>query len=378
MKNSGEWFQEIGYFRAIAVIEVIILHTTAVVYQLDLTTFTLQTSLIKALYAFTSLAVPHFIFISGFVLSNKYKKDFSVSEFYKKRFSAILLPYLIFTAFYVCYFYVGAALYRSVFHLTTAGHNVSPSVIQLINEYGTALIIGVGQLWFIVLLMQLYLLYPLLIRLYNRFGMQKNPMYLLLVLLLAQIVYVSLATPLQEQLPVKDMFLWSIFYFVFGFFACEHYSAIREKLVQIDLKSITLGVVLATAYYAIVFNSSDTGGYLLWQITTPFYCLLLIAFYLRIGILWKSPHNTLTRAMEKISEDSFGIFLTHGFFVTAYTFTLPIVGLTYTNPFFYLTLAPLVLGSSYLSVEAIYRLPFGYAIIGKRRKKTRGQNPHTC
>ena len=157
------------------------LHTTTVMVLRTnwTTTLTFQEGLIDSIYAFATFGVPHFIFISGFVLYNKYSKDFSLSTFYKKRFLAILAPYITFTAFYVFYPYIGAALYRSLFHVGTVGHNAIPSVVSLVTEYATALLTGVDQLWFIVLLLELYLLYPLLVRFYNRFG--HNSLYLSLL-----------------------------------------------------------------------------------------------------------------------------------------------------------------------------------------------------
>jgi peptidoglycan/LPS O-acetylase OafA/YrhL len=81
------------------------------------------------------------------------------------------------------------------------------------------------------------------------------------------------------------------------------------------------------------------------------------------------PHGFLTRSLEKIGEDSFGIYLTHLFFALTFAFALTRVGVSYDNLLFYPTLVFLTLASSYLAVEVIYRLPFSYVIIGKPRKK---------
>lgn len=366
MQNPGRWFQEVGYLRAIAAIEVIVWSTTALmVIRTDWSTITLQEGLIVTIYAFTSFAVPLFIFISGFVLYNKYNKDFSLSKFYKKRFAAVLPPYLIFTAFYLVFPYIGASLYRSFSHRSTAGYYAIPVISQLVTEYVTNLVTG-QALWFIGLLIQLYLLYPLLVRVYSR--LERKNLFVLL-LLFAQIIYVSLVTPMHAYV-FQMVFLWGVFYFVLGFFVRERYETISQKITEISLKDITFVVVLSTVYYAVVFyyySSSNIAGYWLYQITGPFYCLLLIVFYLKLGTIWRAPH-AFTQAMEKISEDSFGIYLTQGFFVFSFAFMLPLVGLAYTNLLFYPILASLTLISSYLAVEAIYRLPFGKIIIGKPRK----------
>ncbi|MFX1363457.1 MAG: acyltransferase family protein [Promethearchaeota archaeon] len=56
---------------------------------------------IEFLDQIVQLAVPIFIFISGFTLSLKYWEEFSILTFYKKRFKKILFPYLFFCFVYI-------------------------------------------------------------------------------------------------------------------------------------------------------------------------------------------------------------------------------------------------------------------------------------
>jgi peptidoglycan/LPS O-acetylase OafA/YrhL len=134
-----------------------------------------------------------------------------------------------------------------------------------------------------------------------------------------------------------------IFYFVLGFFISEHYGTIRQKISGISIKSLSLAVVLSTIYYAVVFYQtillSNTPPMYFWlyQLTGPFYCLVLVVFYLRIAMWWGEPNGFFTTCMEKIGENSFGIYLTQGIFMTAFTFVLPAVGLTWNNLLFYPT-----------------------------------------
>jgi surface polysaccharide O-acyltransferase-like enzyme len=379
MQNRSGWLQGVQYFRAIAIIEVIAFHATLVVTRADITALTPQKDVIIAFAAFTAFAVPHFVFISGVVLYNKYNEGFSVSTFYKRRFSSVLPPYLIWTTFYFCYPYLGAALYTAVFHLPTARFGSIPDTSQLLSGYLTALFTGVKQLWFVVLILQLYLLYPLLVRFYNRFARQKNPIYVLSVLLFAQIAYTSyfyVITGVQSY--YNNLFLSVIFYFIFGFFVSEHYETIKQKIRRFSIKSISLAVVLSTVFYSIVFyhvaliSDPAPSDFWLYQIAGPFYCLLLIAFYLRFSMKWETAPGFFTDYIEKIGEDSFGIYLTHLFFETAFTFVLPELGLSWYNLLFYPVLFLLTLISSYLSVQVLYRLPFSAIVTGKPRNKLRG------
>jgi probable poly-beta-1,6-N-acetyl-D-glucosamine export protein len=382
MRNQTRWLEGINFFRAFAIIEIIVFHATVIMTRTNLTAPNPTQGIIIALAAFTSFGVEQFLFVSGVVLYNKYYNGFSLSTFYKKRFSAVVPPYLIWSTFYFFYPYVGAVLLFSVFHYPTVAYSSISNLALVLRGYLVGLAIGVSHLWFLVLLMQLYLLYPLLVKFYNRSARQKNPIYALSFLLFLQIVFTSLFCTRHATL-FSTLFLSGIFYFVFGFVVAEHYGAIKQKLTRVSLRSISFAVLLSTLYYAVVYYhvvllSGPVPLYYVWlyQITGPFYCLLLISFYLRIGMGWGGPHGFFTGYMEKIGEDSFGIYLTHMFFIILFLFALPMVGLSIYNLLFYPTLVFLTLMSSYLTVEAIYRLPFSAVIIGKRRKKGNTQNQH--
>lgn len=388
MQNPSRWLQSIQYFRAFAIIQVIAYHASMFIWRTDLTALTPQKAIITALCAFTSFAVPHFLFISGVVLYNKYDGGFSLSTFYKKRLSAVMPPYLIWSTFYFFYPYVAAILLFSVFHFQTATYssisNISQypfsSVVPLLAEYVKGLVVGISQMWFIVLLIQLYLLYPLLVKFYNLFTRQRNPVYVLSLLFLIQTAWTSLFLKIGV-IPFRSLFLTGIFYFVFGFFISEHYEAVKQKIAMTSVRNISLAVLLTTLYYTIVFYNAvflpTRASYFLWlyEITGPFYCLLLISFYLRISIRWGDSRGSITRYIEKIGEYSFGIYLANLFFIYVFALALTRAGLTIYSLLFYPILFFLSLISSYLTVQAIYRLPLSDVIIGKRRKKHANVNP---
>jgi peptidoglycan/LPS O-acetylase OafA/YrhL len=380
VQSSNEWLQGIQYFRAFAIIQVVILHAALAVIPPGsaFAAIAPQKDIITACVAFTAFAVPQFVFISGVVLYNKYNEGFSVSTFYKKRLRSVLPPYIVWSTFYFFYPYVSAVLLFSVFNRPTATYNSLSNIAQLLSLYLTKLAVGIEQLWFVVLIIQLYLLYPLLVKFYNRFAKQKNPIYALSFLLLVQIAFTSLfSTP--TPIIIHMFFVSGLFYFVFGFCVSEHYMAIKQKIAKVSLRTISLTVVLSTIYYAVVvyhtvYSSGPVPLFYVWlyQITGPFYCLLLISFYLRVCMGLGEPHRFFTGYLEKIGEDSFGIYLTHMFFITEFAILLR-VSLSHYLLLYFSTLALLVLIASYWSVQVLYHLPFSSIIIGKPRK--RGASP---
>jgi peptidoglycan/LPS O-acetylase OafA/YrhL len=276
---------------------------------------------------------------------------------------------------------VGAVVLFSVFNYPTTKYSSLPNIAELFREFLTGLALGVGILPFVVLIVQLYLFYPLLVKIYNRAARYKRALFLCLLLLLAQIAYsilfvpIGLATNTYERI-VRIFFVSAIFYFIFGFFVSEHYGAIKQRLAKLSLKSISLAALVSTMYYTVVYYHvvllpGPTPLYYLclYWLTGPLYCLILIVFYLKLSTGWAEPRGYFLRSLEKIGEDSFGIYLVHYFFIGTFSFALVKLGLGPNNLLFYPVLFSLTLTASYLSVEGIYRLPLSAIIIGRPRKK---------
>jgi peptidoglycan/LPS O-acetylase OafA/YrhL len=377
MISSPRWLQEFQYFRAISILEIIILHTTLIYAPfLGIAGLLLISEPLRAIFTFINasawLAVPQFVFISGFVLYNKYKQDFSVRQFYKKRLYAVLFPYLIFSLFYF------------IFERFFLFHDIAIGVIPIVKGLAEGIVTGtIGALWFVALILQFYLLYPLLVRVYNRVARRWSAgLGVLTVFLFLQIACTStlvFVPPfIKGPTNFRALFLSNIFYFMLGIFACEHYTRIKQEIERLRLSVSIVVIGLAAVSYTIIFNSfffKEAPAYSAWifSLVGAFYCVLLIVFWLKVSLIWAERHTLVTRFMDKIGEDSFGLYLTHLFFVEIFGPALIAIGFGLNNLLYYLVLFVLVLAASYVAVHVIYRLPFSWIIIGKpRRSKDRG------
>jgi peptidoglycan/LPS O-acetylase OafA/YrhL len=158
-----------------------------------------------------------------------------------------------------------------------------------------------------------------------------------------------------------------------------HCRALRDdeqRIAKISIKNISLAVLVSTIYYTVVYyHIGVLSGHAplcyvwLYQLTGPFYCLILIFFYLKLSTGWTELRGFLFRYLERIGEDSFGIYLVQGFFITVFWAALFKLGLRTNNLILYPVLFSLTLVPSYLSVEGLYRLPLSNIIIGKPRKE---------
>jgi peptidoglycan/LPS O-acetylase OafA/YrhL len=162
---------------------------------------------------------------------------------------------------------------------------------------------------------------------------------------------------------------------VLGIVVCDHYGAIKQRVAKVPLISLLVIVALFTAGYSVAFYntfliSGSPAGYVwFYELMAPAYSVLLIAFYLKISLVWAEPHSAVTRSVAKIGADSFGIYLVHSFFIAIFGIVLVKLGLTVANPVYYVVLAAAVLVASYATVHVIYRLPFSDIIIGRPRKR---------
>src|SRR5690606_32582239 len=114
-----------------------------------------------AVDVFSHIGVPIFVFVSGFVLAIKYRNQFSLKSFFKKRIPRILIPYLTFSFFYLLLFIFlsGSQLIQNQMELSQL--TINALLFRLIS--GTAHY----HLWFMILILELYVLYPIIIKNYD-------------------------------------------------------------------------------------------------------------------------------------------------------------------------------------------------------------------
>jgi surface polysaccharide O-acyltransferase-like enzyme len=156
-------------------------------------------------------AVPCFVFLSGIVLYNKYSSNYSILKFYKKRFISTVPPYVLFS---IAYLYL-------TFTFSANGID-SSALIDIIFCLFTGE--GLGHLWFMTLILQLYRVYPLIEKIYGFCAQRKDESYLLLIILLIQTLYII------DQKDTSFKFIGSLFYFVLDFYFCERYKHSMENI----------------------------------------------------------------------------------------------------------------------------------------------------
>jgi len=153
-------------------------------------------------------AVPLFIFISGFVLTMRYRKSLSVKSFLQKRFLRILIPYIIFSC-------VGIFLY------TIWGEPITFDSLWRSFAYFNV----ISYYYFIAIILELYLLFPILLRVYSYVNKKRLDWLFLLSIAAIQVGYYFFDVFYLNQVIVMGSWNWVlqqrvfvnwIFFFVLG------------------------------------------------------------------------------------------------------------------------------------------------------------------
>jgi peptidoglycan/LPS O-acetylase OafA/YrhL len=354
---SKNWFDEINYLRAIAIIGVLIIHTTDNTAEVKiLTGLTFSLMYIEELVRF---AVPMFVFVSGFVLYNKYKSQLSVKDFYKKRFMSVLIPYIIFSVVY-CIVFAQLGLVPTL---------TLNSVITSIFNFTAA-----GHFWYIKLILTFYIFYPIIIAYYeittDRFGIYTVTALFSLILIMYLLGSFIPSFGFALSTPFKYLI-----YFIFGVYTNDNYDKMCRRLERISMKKvILLGALILILPFVSMFLFVDPRCSTQFSNSIPYYYQLVLVsthilhicvfmFCLYFLLIYKPRLGIL----QKIGEYSYGIFLIHALFRYFLLICIfPRFSIFPTSLNFYIILFPLMLTMSYFTVKLMLRNRFtSYIITGK-------------
>lgn len=280
---------ELDWLRALAALTVVAIHVTG----------SYVSFLSAAYYAnhVARFAVPLFIIISGFALQySSGRKTVYPLPFYQRRLDRILWPYLLWTLFYILLvpFLLGQGL---------------PHVSW--RDAGRHLLWGTGSyhLYFLPIIIQLYLLFPILSR-----WVHKQPLVMLLSSLLISLAAVSVfylgmlqQSPwwLEYKMLYTRAFPPWLFYFILGMAAVEwkgRLDILCRRFV------IPLGILWGCSLYLIILDTQMSGiGTSILRPSVLVYASMSFLFF--YGVFRYLPGKV--SAVRWLSEQSFIIYLMH-------------------------------------------------------------------
>ncbi|PWB50780.1 MAG: hypothetical protein C3F06_12040 [Candidatus Methanoperedenaceae archaeon] len=370
IQSNKSRINEIDFLRAFAILAVIMIHTVAKIDQIkSLNSLVFVNVFIDVASHF---AVPVFIIVSGIVLSYNYYEHINYKSYYVKRFFSIIPQFLFFSLFY---------LILSNLILDQR----SPSILKVIYRIFTGR--ASYHLWFFIILIQFYIVYPLLIKFYIIFSSRHRVRSFIILSLLIQILYYFISSFLYtgyDQILlrlfdyyIRHAFLSYIFYFVIGIHFGRNFDSIKNYINNVNDKIVILLLILSNIFvYFVRIKGMETPGYeidklflLPSEITEP------LQYTLSFILMWKitskliKRNDLIVRLLKDIGKFSFGIYLVHVFFIMVLTRILEPINITFSDWIFYPIMFFCVSILSYLTCKIISYTPFSYYVIGIRSSK---------
>lgn len=313
---------EIDLMRAFIMLCVLSVHTTSFFNNMnvDMTGSFLGMGAIITTLHYTREG---FFFITGLVLFvTYYHKGVNALQFWKKRFTLIVVPYIVFNIFYILF--EGAL---------TKSFNWSLSNLWSITWTS----IATGHqffLYYVLVSMQLYVVFPWLLKGLRKF--ERWHLYILIGSFIVQMVMMwafkfnviagqDLPWGLRQVYFYRDRFVFTYqFWFIAGGILACHYDSV---LAFVDRHRVALrawlvvGILAVWGHYffdrLVLLQPEDTAETVLQPIMIP-YSLLVTTNIWYAGVQWSrrrtSPRwQRFSRLVDVAAATSFGIFLIQPF-----------------------------------------------------------------
>ena len=345
----------IQYFdslRTLAMLGVIVIHVTSPLVNMTWSKSMPYWWIGNVVDSAVRFAVPLFLMLSGATLLGK---EYNLSEFYKRRFSRVLIPFLFWLVVYWMYRW-------ATLSAKTQPHDIDSILSWCVNLF---LKEGVSKhFWYIYMIVFIYLFLPFL----NK-GLKKLNMSMLSNVLLLWVIlsYVLKSVPLNMYGWGGDYGTKFLGYFLYSGYLVLGYYLYYLRTNRVKLRSLAGTVfaisVVVSAVVTWIFSAKahklDLSMYSYLSVNTLIQSIALF--------LWLKD-NTIKNSFisfinSRISNYSYGIYLVH-ILVISVLFDNGIYW-KFTHPMFSLPLLTIaVTAGSFGIIFVLRKIPFGKYIAG--------------
>jgi peptidoglycan/LPS O-acetylase OafA/YrhL len=274
---------------------------------------------VTGLLMLTRFSREAFLFVSACMLAYSYKesKRVKLAQFYRKRFIAVGVPYLAWTVIY--YFYTSSNPTATAPFYSFHGSGVF--ALAGYHYFMHLLLTGYYHLYYLIVIMEFYLIFPLLLALVRRFSKWHG--HIAVAALIWQLAFgIILNTHflgfrLSGTMQTRLITSYPI-YLIGGVIAALHLEEVHSWIVHHArlilwstlFSAIGAELLLVWSHYVTLPPFLHTGANVFSAFMVPFNIGAILCVYL-LGVRLVSPdRKRLTRAMvQSGSDNSYGVYL---------------------------------------------------------------------
>ncbi|MGD6818958.1 acyltransferase [Metabacillus sp. 84] len=292
IKKSGKaYLFEIHFLRALACLGVLAVHVSATYYGMNGEKFDAFSHFLNQVGRF---GTPIFAVISGFLLFLQVRnKGFQFGKYIKSRFAKVIIPFILWSV-----------AYRYMMYLYTGKGIADPATEIITFLEGESFY----HLYFISIVLQFYLIFPLLAKLFNS---QSLIIVFAFVSLIISYNLYGIQPPfdgaLGEFIASKAFMPVWIFYFAFGGLMAYYWEGIRDFAVKRPITmllvtiAVTIGCVIEYKTVGYVSNRRLTN-----LVNIPLLCVSIVGMYPLL-----SKFAAVRQPLVLLGKYSMGIYLIH-------------------------------------------------------------------
>lgn len=306
---------ELYYMRAIAAFGIFTIHAAggfALYSEFNSKVMHISTFLNQ----FFRFGTPVFMMISGFVLFYNYRtpSEFDAKRFYKKKAVYLIIPYTIWS--------VGYFIFKTYFYRIPLSENWFAGLIKDILLGNTF-----SHLYFIFLIVQFYILFPLFIK-YLSNSMINKPVRTFIIIFILQgalLIYeFYFRRPINSAfMKFIDIYYWKtaigwFYYFLTGGIIGYHYHKFVD-FVDKYIKQIAISYLLSTCLflgevYINIYRNNNMSGFEKFGSIRPMnmiYGLMTFAVLVWVTRKLKDIDNICLRLLKSFGTYSLGVYFAH-------------------------------------------------------------------
>jgi surface polysaccharide O-acyltransferase-like enzyme len=346
-ENKPQQLDWINNLRIVAMLAVAVLHTTSPLLM-QYGKVPMNQWLVADFYnALSRFGVPVFVMITGALMLHR---DYELGDFFKKRFSRILGPFLFWSLVYVAYSWYN----EDIAFTGDTWANIRLVLHQL--KYGSSY-----HLWYVYMLIGLYFFIPIIGK-FVRNATEKEIVYFLIV----WIAVMMISQPYLARFnPQVDMHYFAGYagYLVLGHYLAFKKLALKHQALWFGLLFLVSFAVIFVGTYLMDVHINGLST-LMYEPVSPTIVLLSSSVFMLFRTKMPKVPPFIKRAWSFAGSYVFGIYLCHAlilyllddFLGLTYAFCTPLVSIPLT------ALVCFVL--SLLLVYVISKIPFGKYISG--------------